>query len=390
MTTVNGKLLGGGDTARVEMRATLVDVTGTPAVGYVAAAPGPGELVRPVPITPDTAGVWSVDLTPNSLIDSVVGDTLWAVQEGRTLAGAPIVTHVLVPDTGTWWVGDIRVDLADTQTGQGTVVYAAGPAGPTGPAGPAGAEGDSAYEVAVTNGFTGTEAEWLASLVGPQGVQGIQGPPGADGSEADAQAYTDAAVAAHVAAVDPHGDRTWADTKFATTTALGATNASVTDLDGFVQDCLTRVAAIEQGTAFLSALNVAGNAQIANGNLTVTDFVKGYRFRIAGDANDLEATGKDLITSVWSGGGFNGTQHSYDRYAADADAAQHAGLREFVASLYGPAVHTIDAPGNRLGFHGKPPVGQQAVTGSRADGTALASLLAALDALGLIDDQTTA
>ncbi|RIH58556.1 hypothetical protein D3C59_34240 [Streptomyces sp. SHP22-7] len=43
------------------------------------------------------------------------------------------------------------------------------PRGPTGPTGPAGAEGDSAYEVAVTNGFTGTETEWLASLVGPQG-----------------------------------------------------------------------------------------------------------------------------------------------------------------------------------------------------------------------------
>ncbi|MFA0844366.1 hypothetical protein [Streptomyces rochei] len=246
--------------------------------------------------------------------------------------------------------------------------------------GSVGTPGKSAYEIAVEQGYTGTVTEWLASLVGPAG---------ADGSNADAQAYTDAAVAAHVTAVDPHGDRSWADNKFATTTALGATNASVTDLDGFVQDCLTRVAAIEQGTAYLSALNVAGNAQIGNGNLTVTDFIKGYRFRIDGDANDLEATGKDLITSVWSGGGFNGTQHSYDRYAADADAAQHAGLREFVAFLYGPAVHTIDGPGNRLGFHGAAPIARQAIAGSRADGTALTSLLTALDALGLIDDQTT-
>ena len=37
---------------------------------------------------------------------------------------------------------------------------------------PDGADGDTAYEVAVTNGFQGTEAEWLASLVGPQGPQG--------------------------------------------------------------------------------------------------------------------------------------------------------------------------------------------------------------------------
>lgn len=46
-----------------------------------------------------------------------------------------------------------------------------------------GADGASAYEVAIQNGFVGTEAQWLASLVGPQGAQGpqgIQGPPGSD------------------------------------------------------------------------------------------------------------------------------------------------------------------------------------------------------------------
>ena len=46
-----------------------------------------------------------------------------------------------------------------------------------------GADGASAYEVAIKNGFVGTEAQWLASLVGPQGAQGpqgIQGPPGSD------------------------------------------------------------------------------------------------------------------------------------------------------------------------------------------------------------------
>ena len=41
--------------------------------------------------------------------------------------------------------------------------------------------GKSAYQVAVDNGFEGTEEEWLASLVGPQGPQGIQGPQGATG-----------------------------------------------------------------------------------------------------------------------------------------------------------------------------------------------------------------
>lgn len=42
-----------------------------------------------------------------------------------------------------------------------------GPAGPAGPEGDPGPAGDSAYDIAVDNGFVGTESEWLDSLVGP-------------------------------------------------------------------------------------------------------------------------------------------------------------------------------------------------------------------------------
>lgn len=41
--------------------------------------------------------------------------------------------------------------------------------------------GKSAYQVAVDNGFSGTEEEWLASLVGPQGPTGSTGATGATG-----------------------------------------------------------------------------------------------------------------------------------------------------------------------------------------------------------------
>lgn len=48
-----------------------------------------------------------------------------------------------------------------------------------------GVDGKSAYEVAVENGFVGTEAEWLEYLrqgpVGPQGPQGEPGPQGIQG-----------------------------------------------------------------------------------------------------------------------------------------------------------------------------------------------------------------
>ena len=67
---------------------------------------------------------------------------------------------------------------------------ATGPQGPQGIAGtngtggtqgPVGANGLSAYQVAVANGYTGTEAQWLASLVGAAGAQGNSGTNGNNG-----------------------------------------------------------------------------------------------------------------------------------------------------------------------------------------------------------------
>lgn len=46
-------------------------------------------------------------------------------------------------------------------------------------------DGKSAYEVAVKNGFEGTETEWLATLKGEQGIQGIQGEKGNKGDKGD-------------------------------------------------------------------------------------------------------------------------------------------------------------------------------------------------------------
>lgn len=45
-----------------------------------------------------------------------------------------------------------------------------------------GANGKSAYEIAVENGFVGTETEWLASLKGEPGKDGKPGKDGADGA----------------------------------------------------------------------------------------------------------------------------------------------------------------------------------------------------------------
>jgi hypothetical protein len=80
-----------------------------------------------------------------------------------------------------------RRDLRFIQGEKGDI----GPEGPAGAAstvpGPKGDDGDSAYQLAVSNGFVGTEVEWLASL---QGADGIDGEDGADATVTDANVAT--------------------------------------------------------------------------------------------------------------------------------------------------------------------------------------------------------
>lgn len=88
------------------------------------------------------------------------------------------------PTTGVWTnptfampsgpsfnnVNDALIYL-DNRIGNGTSPGT----GPQGPAGADGADGRSAYEVAVGNGYKGTEKEWLASLKGADGKDGVGG-----------------------------------------------------------------------------------------------------------------------------------------------------------------------------------------------------------------------
>ena len=400
MTTVTGKLLGPTDGRRVEMTATLVDVTGKPAVGYVTSVSG--EIVQSQRITPAQDGTWTVDLLPNSAITSDAGDTLWCITEGRSLDGNPIRTYIAVPDTGTHWVGSIRADLSDTQTGQGTVIYLPGPQGPAGPAGPTGGTGPQGPQG--EPGPTGPEGpQGPAGETGPQGPQGDTGPQpplgaagegatialrstdpsttnartptahaashASDGSDpitpaaigAEPAGTAAAAVSTHSGATDPHGDRSWADTKFATATQLTDVNSTVTtlggavsNLDGFVNDCLTRVSAIEQGTAWLAGVNSTGPVQVVGNNLTVSRNTAGslgaYRFRTTGGGLDLEVAGLDVIVSHWANADFTGTQKNLMRWES---AGPHLiGRAQFGTTPYN-TVHDIDSTTGVAGLGAK-------------------------------------
>jgi hypothetical protein len=60
-----------------------------------------------------------------------------------------------------------------------------GPRGDKGDPGPTGSAGADAYQLAVAEGFTGTETEWLESLRGAPGVQGMAGVAGPQGPQGD-------------------------------------------------------------------------------------------------------------------------------------------------------------------------------------------------------------
>lgn len=156
------------------------------------------------------------------------------------------------------------------------------------------------------------------------------------------------------------------------------------------QSQVTGLVAALAALAPLAGATFTGPVTIDDANFSVLGTNKGYRFRPLGARLDCEATGSDWILSVFSGTNFDGTQRTYLRLESGVTLAHACGTWIFTDTPDSGAVHTIDGSGNKLGFHGAASVAQQAVTGSRGGNAGLASLLTALDTLGLIDDQTTA
>lgn len=108
------------------------------------------------------------------------GDTGATGPTGDTGPQGPQGPQGIQGEVGPQGPQGVKGDTGDTgpQGIQGDV-------GPVGPAGVDGDDGLSAYQVALGGGFVGTEAQWLASLVGPQGPQGETGPQGPKGDTGD-------------------------------------------------------------------------------------------------------------------------------------------------------------------------------------------------------------
>jgi len=146
-------------------------------------------------------GAYSASITTAFTIPALSGT---ATQAFDTVSWMSVGQVVYFSDGASWGLFTVTaVDSgADTVTLEntwneinGAVINVGGRLSPAGRPGDQGIQGVqgvqgvqgdagiSAYEVAVNEGFVGTEAQWLASLVGAQGIQGEQGIQGVAGND---------------------------------------------------------------------------------------------------------------------------------------------------------------------------------------------------------------
>lgn len=93
------------------------------------------------------------------------------ISVGTVTTGAP-GSNVIVTNTGNSSVAVLSFTIPRGDVGATGANGAQGPTGNTGAPGATGANGMSAYQVAVANGFEGTEVEWLDSLAYGDPIQG--------------------------------------------------------------------------------------------------------------------------------------------------------------------------------------------------------------------------
>jgi hypothetical protein len=111
---------------------------------------------------PKTAGAWGAVIF--NIAEGQTGPAGPTGDDGREIELQASATHLQWRYAGAAsWTNLLALS---------EITGPAGDDGADGAAGADGADGDSAYEIAVANGFSGTEAQWLASLVGATGADG--------------------------------------------------------------------------------------------------------------------------------------------------------------------------------------------------------------------------
>jgi hypothetical protein len=390
----------GTPTRRVHYTATN-PASGTPVSGSIRFTPNvPAIVLDDTAVTYTGSGTYQLDDQGRLVDDGTLGVELldntapgtnpegWLWQAIVTVGVQPRVFYFTLDNTSN------DIDLAQLQQlDPDTPDYvpvpgprglpgepgATGPAGPKGDTGAAGATGEPGPQ-----GATGPAGEQ-----GPKGDKGDPGPAG-DPATATPLGAAGAGTTIGLRSTDPTTTNARPPTPHAASHATGGTDPlTPTQIGAYTATAGTALETALGGKADKTGATFTGAVIVNGADLSVLGTGKGYRFRRGGGSLDLEGAGSDLIVSVWSDGGFAGNQHSYLRLSADAQNLQIAGKVEYVDGLYGATRHVLDGATNTVGFYGATPTTKPTVTGSHTDGTALASLLAALTQLGLITDNTT-
>jgi hypothetical protein len=110
-------------------------------------------------------------------LDGVVNSTQLKLAKPYSGTTSNNTAYAIVPTQAS--VQDLSNQITDLADIVGDIIENGGGTG----GGGSGEDGKSAYEIAVENGFVGTEAQWLVSL---QGEPGPQGPAGQDGTGGEA------------------------------------------------------------------------------------------------------------------------------------------------------------------------------------------------------------
>lgn len=180
---------------------------------------------------------------------------------------------------------------ADGQPGRDGMNGSDGRDGINGQPGKDGAEGKSAFEIAVENGFVGTEAEWLESLKGKDGAdgrdgadgavgpQGEQGPPGKDGVTPDMSEYSTKADYEDLQRKLQSLQDSAMDYILGLTNRCDSLNSSIQEKEEKILNLETRIIALENhsGIEYITVFSSDNDTLQKYGESIYTYYNDGYR-----------------------------------------------------------------------------------------------------------------
>lgn len=145
-----------------------------------------------------------------------------------------------------------------------------------------GGNGKSAFEIAVENGFVGTETDWLESLRGKDGAvgpQGEQGPPGKDGVTPDMSEYPTKADYEDLQRKLQSLQDSAMDYILGLTNRCDSLNSSIQEKEEEILNLETRIIALENrsGIEYITVFSSGNDTLQKYGESIYTYYNDGYR-----------------------------------------------------------------------------------------------------------------